>query len=252
MSICTDCKVVCGKFIICDIGLAIQNKINWTELNENSIFPRETTCTPFSVLTVKTESHRHVPHHHKHERTHCVRPHLVQSQHVEVADVVLLGVSDPGPALLLVNHLPDVLAHKLALEAKRHSTSFGPRFKPPPPITATAQPMRGGVTFLMSWAQRIPQPRDSVLKISTWLYWRLLNAWLRQRSPAGQTCGAIQPLWAQRCLFFNGALPWISAVSAVYRNGPKPFIALIAPFFSRQTAYRRQMFPSGSLVENQS
>ena len=44
------------------------------------------------------------------------------------------------------------------------------------------------VTFLMSWTQRSPQPRDSVLKISTWLYWRLVNAWLRHRSPAGQTC----------------------------------------------------------------
>lgn len=44
--------------------------------------------------------------------------YLVQSQHVEVADVVLLGVSDPGPALLLVDHLPDVLAHKLTLGRK--------------------------------------------------------------------------------------------------------------------------------------
>lgn len=43
-------------------------------------------------------------------------------------------------------------------------------------------------TFLMSWTQRRPHPRESVLKISTWLYWRLVNAWLRQRSPAGQTC----------------------------------------------------------------
>lgn len=44
--------------------------------------------------------------------------YLVQGQHVEVADVVLLGVSDPGPALLLVDHLPDVLAHKLTLGRK--------------------------------------------------------------------------------------------------------------------------------------
>lgn len=41
--------------------------------------------------------------------------HLVQRQHVEVTDVVLLGVSDPGPALLLVNHLSHVLADKLTL-----------------------------------------------------------------------------------------------------------------------------------------
>lgn len=41
--------------------------------------------------------------------------HLVQRQHVEVTDVILLGVSDPGPALLLVNHLSHVLADKLTL-----------------------------------------------------------------------------------------------------------------------------------------
>lgn len=44
--------------------------------------------------------------------------YLIQSQHVEVTDVVLLGVSDPGPALLLINHLSHVLAHKLALGRK--------------------------------------------------------------------------------------------------------------------------------------
>lgn len=42
-------------------------------------------------------------------------PYLVQCQHVEVADVILLGVSDPGPTLLLVNHLSHVLADKLTL-----------------------------------------------------------------------------------------------------------------------------------------
>lgn len=45
--------------------------------------------------------------------------HLVQRQHVEVTDVVLLGVSDPGPALLLVNHLSHVLADKLTLTGWR-------------------------------------------------------------------------------------------------------------------------------------
>lgn len=41
--------------------------------------------------------------------------YLVQSQHVEVTDVVLLCVFDPRPALLLVDHLPDVLGHEVAL-----------------------------------------------------------------------------------------------------------------------------------------
>lgn len=45
--------------------------------------------------------------------------YLVQSQHIEVTDVVLLSVSDPGPALLLVNHLPNVFAHKLTLGAQQ-------------------------------------------------------------------------------------------------------------------------------------
>lgn len=45
--------------------------------------------------------------------------YLVQSKHVEVTDVVLLGVSDPGPALLLINHLADVLAYKLTLTGEK-------------------------------------------------------------------------------------------------------------------------------------
>lgn len=40
---------------------------------------------------------------------------LIDGQHVEVGDVVLLGVLDSGPALLLVDQLADVLVHKLAL-----------------------------------------------------------------------------------------------------------------------------------------
>lgn len=50
-------------------------------------------------------------------RTGCER-YLVQSQHVEVTDVVLLSVSDPRPALLLVDHLAHVLAHKLTLRRR--------------------------------------------------------------------------------------------------------------------------------------
>lgn len=45
------------------------------------------------------------------------------------------------------------------------------------------------ITFLMSCTQRSPQPRESVLKISTWQYCRLVKHWFWQRSPAGQTCG---------------------------------------------------------------
>lgn len=45
------------------------------------------------------------------------------------------------------------------------------------------------VTFLMSWQQRKPQPRDNVLKISTCEYWRLVKHWFWHFSPAGQTCG---------------------------------------------------------------
>lgn len=44
--------------------------------------------------------------------------YLVQGQHVEVTDVVLLSVSDPQPALLLIDHLSHILAHKLTLRGK--------------------------------------------------------------------------------------------------------------------------------------
>lgn len=113
--------------------------------------------------------------------------YLVQSQHVEVADVVLLSVSDPRPALLLVDHLPHVFADKMTLRTKSL-------------VQLPAAGRRSGagcsrLTFLMSWAQRRPQPRDSVRKISTWLYWRLVKAWLRQRSPAGQTFGSGESKW---------------------------------------------------------
>lgn len=43
----------------------------------------------------------------------CV--HLVDSEHVKVGDIVLLGELDPGVALLLVDQLADVLVDKLAL-----------------------------------------------------------------------------------------------------------------------------------------
>lgn len=45
---------------------------------------------------------------------------LVDGEHVKVGDVVLLGVLDPRPALLLVNQLADVLVHKLTLLKKCH------------------------------------------------------------------------------------------------------------------------------------
>lgn len=48
----------------------------------------------------------------------CCERYLVQSQHVEVTDVVLLSMSDPRPALLLVDHLSHILAHKVALRRK--------------------------------------------------------------------------------------------------------------------------------------
>lgn len=49
--------------------------------------------------------------------------YLVQSKHVEVTDVILLGVSDPGPALLLIDHLSDVLAYKLTLTGKKKDSA---------------------------------------------------------------------------------------------------------------------------------
>lgn len=45
---------------------------------------------------------------------------LVNGEHVEVGDVVFLGVLDPRPALLLVDQLSDVLVHKLTLFEKCH------------------------------------------------------------------------------------------------------------------------------------
>lgn len=41
--------------------------------------------------------------------------HLIDGEHVEVGDIVLLGQPDPGAALLLVDQLADVLIDKLAL-----------------------------------------------------------------------------------------------------------------------------------------
>lgn len=41
--------------------------------------------------------------------------HLVDGEHVEVRDVVLLGQLYPGAALFLVDQLADVLVDKLAL-----------------------------------------------------------------------------------------------------------------------------------------
>lgn len=48
---------------------------------------------------------------------------LIQREHVEVADVVLLRVSDPGATLLLVDHLAHVLAHKRALKGASNGFS---------------------------------------------------------------------------------------------------------------------------------
>lgn len=48
-------------------------------------------------------------------RTGVDDPVLVDGEHVEISDVVLLGVLDPRPALLLINQLSDVLVDKLAL-----------------------------------------------------------------------------------------------------------------------------------------
>jgi len=55
-----------------------------------------------------------------HRGATAVRPgtDLVDGEHVEVRDVVLVGVLDPRPALLLVDQLSDVLVHKLALFEK--------------------------------------------------------------------------------------------------------------------------------------
>lgn len=128
-------------------------------------------------------THRHArAHTHVSVATGC-EVYLVQGQHVEVTDVVLLSVSDPRPALLLIDHLSHILAHKLTLRGKSIFSSGSTSRWLPPTVTKCCV-----FTFLMSWTQRRPHPRESVLKISTWLYWRLVNAWLRQWSPAGQTC----------------------------------------------------------------
>lgn len=49
--------------------------------------------------------------------------YLVQGQHVEVTDVVLLSMPDPRPALLLVDHLSHILAHKLPLRGEMHCSA---------------------------------------------------------------------------------------------------------------------------------
>lgn len=63
--------------------------------------------------------------------------YLVQSQHVEVADVVLLSMSDPRPALLLVDHLSHILAHKVTLRRKKQLSagSAARQARPPGPPT---------------------------------------------------------------------------------------------------------------------
>lgn len=40
---------------------------------------------------------------------------LIDGEHVEICNVVFMGVFDPRPALLLVYQLTDVFVHKLAL-----------------------------------------------------------------------------------------------------------------------------------------
>lgn len=66
-------------------------------------------------------------------RPHTLEPkpppptHLIDGEHVEVSGVVLLGVLDPRPALLLVDQLADVLVHKLAL---RHIRAECPDWPP--------------------------------------------------------------------------------------------------------------------------
>lgn len=46
---------------------------------------------------------------------------LVDGEHVEIRDIILLGVFDPRPALLLVYQLSNVLVYKLALFEKQTS-----------------------------------------------------------------------------------------------------------------------------------
>lgn len=41
--------------------------------------------------------------------------YLINGEHVEMCDVMFLGVSDPGSALFLIDKLPHVLVHKLPL-----------------------------------------------------------------------------------------------------------------------------------------
>lgn len=53
---------------------------------------------------------------------------LVDGEHVEVGNVVFLGVFDPCPALLLINQLSNVLVHKLALFERHHRQRRDQRF----------------------------------------------------------------------------------------------------------------------------
>lgn len=43
--------------------------------------------------------------------------HLVHRKHVEVRDVVLLGVSDPGSAFFFIDHLAHIFAHEGSLRS---------------------------------------------------------------------------------------------------------------------------------------
>lgn len=49
--------------------------------------------------------------------------YLVNGEHIEVSDVILLGIFDPGSALFLINQLPHILIHKLSLSNKPKNQS---------------------------------------------------------------------------------------------------------------------------------
>lgn len=119
---------------------------------------------------------------------HQAQTHLVQCEHVEVTDIVLLGVSDAGSAFLLIDHFSHVLTHKGSLSSKRRRERRTFRFRI---FIYTHSPWgkSSSTTFLMSDTARRPQPQDSVLYISTGVYWRFVKAWFWHRSPAAHTCG---------------------------------------------------------------
>lgn len=111
---------------------------NWT-LNTPQTFKLWLPAQISSLRNTGTRAHTPVS-----VATGC-EVYLVQGQHVEVTDVVLLSVSDPRPALLLIDHLSHILAHKLTLRGKSifHLAA----------LVASCSPLSPNAACLPSWCR---------------------------------------------------------------------------------------------------